>query len=461
MPSARVVWREGMHLSQHHFQAQSRHFEDEIHFAIGQLFAAPYGLAGIELDAEALRNGTVRVVHARGVMPDGLAFNLPESDAPPDTRELRDLFSPTRGSHVVSLAVPAWRPGGANAAANGGAHASASGLTSGSTNGAEPRYRPHEILVPDELTGIDRKPVQVGRKNFRLRLDVEADEAASAGEVALPIARVRRDGAGHFVYDADFIPPCLQIGASARLVEMLHRLVEMLDARGQSLREGLAAEGAAADVASRWLLHTVASASAPLRHLLHLRRARPDALYLELVRLAGALSTFALDAHPRDLPPYDHDRPEDGFAALDRFIRAHLGAVAQQSALDVPLHAVEAEYFTAALADERVLGAARWVLGVRLPRTGLDQPAAQLPQLVRVCSAKFIKGIVARGYPGLALEFLPNPPAVLAPRPGTFHFTLDRRGPCWDTIQQTREVGVHVPAALAGAELELKILLDG
>src|SRR5829696_6840949 len=98
---SRVVWSEGMHLAQHHFQAQSRYVEDSIHFALSQLFYMAYGLAGAELDAEALRNGTVALVHARGVMPDGLAFNIPQSDPPPAPLEIRELFSPTQDSHLV------------------------------------------------------------------------------------------------------------------------------------------------------------------------------------------------------------------------------------------------------------------------------------------------------------------------------------------------------------------------
>ena len=45
---SRVVWNEGMHLAQHHFQAQSRYFEDAIQFALSSLFFAPYGLRLVE-----------------------------------------------------------------------------------------------------------------------------------------------------------------------------------------------------------------------------------------------------------------------------------------------------------------------------------------------------------------------------------------------------------------------------
>ena len=63
---SRVVWSEGMHLGPHHFQVQSRYFEDSIQFAISSLWFASYGLAGLELDADALYNGSVSLLHARG-----------------------------------------------------------------------------------------------------------------------------------------------------------------------------------------------------------------------------------------------------------------------------------------------------------------------------------------------------------------------------------------------------------
>src|SRR5579863_460701 len=113
---SRVVWSEGMYLGPHHFQVQSRYFEDSIQFATSALWYAAYGLAGVELDNEALRNGTVNLVHARGIFRDGLIFNMPESDALPEPRAIADLFPPTRDGVVAMLAIPPRKPNGFNCA---------------------------------------------------------------------------------------------------------------------------------------------------------------------------------------------------------------------------------------------------------------------------------------------------------------------------------------------------------
>src|ERR1700735_934134 len=91
---SRVVWSEGMYLGPHHFQAQSRYFEDSARFTTSSLWFEPWGLVASQLDAEALKNGTVSLVHARGIFPDGLVFHMPESDALPPPRSLALLFPP-------------------------------------------------------------------------------------------------------------------------------------------------------------------------------------------------------------------------------------------------------------------------------------------------------------------------------------------------------------------------------
>ena len=457
---SKVVWSEGMHLAQHHFQAQSRFFEDSVEFALAHLFFKPYGLAGCELDREALRNGTVSLVHARGVMPDGLPFNIPESDAPPVARDIRALFSPTQESHLILLAIPALRSDGPNVAPlPGGAGGSGNGHPPAEPDGA--RYVAVTSVFRDETTGRDERQVHVGRKNFRLLLDSERDES----DVALPIARVRRDRTGAFVYDPEYIPPCLQIGASDRLMGMVHRLVEILDGKSDALRAGrvpgrnAVGEFAGHDVASFWLLHSVHTGSAALRHLLQGRHAHPERLFAELSRLAGALCTFRLDSHPRTLPTYDHDRPEEAFDALDRHVRAHLETVIPTNFVSIPLRQTTPYLYVGPVTDRRCFDRSRWVFGMR-SSVGEAAVITRVPALVKVCSGQFIEKLVQRAYPGLALHHLAAPPASLAPRVGSQYFTVAQTGPCWVSIVQTGEVGVYVPDAFPDAELELLVLLE-
>lgn len=445
---ARVVWHEGMHLAQHTFQAQSRYFEDSIQFVVSHLFVAPYGVAGLDLDAAALQNGTVSVLHARGVMPDGLPFHIPQGDPPPPPLGIRELFSPTQDSQLLLLAIPAYQPGQANCT-----------LAPGETSR---RYVAEFGDIPDDTTGGDKRTVTFGRKNFRLVLE---GTPASEGLVTLPIARVRRDGAGHFIFDPEFVPPCLQIGASPRLLDMLQRVVEMLDAKSGAVRgggaqaEGAGGRGASGDVASFWLSHAVHSAVAPLRHHLHAKRVHPERLFVELSRLGGALCTFALDAHPGALPAYDHDHLGECFAALDQHIRANLEIVVPTGYVTVQLQRSAQYLQVGAIVDKRCLGPAVWFLGVR-SSLGDAELIRSVPQLIKVCSQKHILRLVKEAYPGLTLQHVATPPSSIAPRADMRYFTVIRSGPCWEAIAQSQDLGIYVPDGIRDAELELRVLLD-
>ncbi len=440
-----------MHLAQHHFQAQSRYFEGLVSFTVSNLFFRPYGLVAIGLDAEALLNGTAALVHGRGVFPDGLVFNLGE-DGVPAPLPIRELFSPTQDSHLLLLGIPAFQPTRSNCAEP-------------NRNGLDARFLAAEEPVLDETTGEDEKKVGVARKNLRLLLDHQATEDL----VTLPIGRIRRDGSGHFIYDPEYIPPTLRVGASARLVELLSRLVTILEAKADALMmergSGSAiGERGTSEIASYWLSHAVHSSLAPLRHHLQSGEQHPEELYIELARLAGALCTFSLTSDPRMLPLYDHDRLDECFAALDRHIREHLEVIMPTNCIAIRLQRTDANLYAGSVLDKRCFDRAQWFLAVR-SSLGAGELISRVPRLIKVCSAEVVK-LVQRGQPGLSLEHVQVPPSAISKRAGAQYYGIARAGPsgdhpCWTFIVKTGQVGVYVPDAIPDVELEVIVVLDG
>jgi type VI secretion system protein ImpJ len=443
---SRVVWSEGMYLGPHHFQVQSRYFEDSTKFAVSSLWFAPYGVAGCALDADALQNGTVSVLHARGIFPDGLAFAMPECDPLPATRAIADLFPPTRDSLTILLGVPDRKPGGRNCA-----------LPAEDTGAA--RYVSTTCSVSDESSGSSERAVNIGRKNIRLLLDTESSD----GLTTLPLARVMRDGSGHFVFDPSFIPPCLQISASEPLMLMLRRLIEILEEKSAAMSRtpggASFAEFSSREIASFWLLHAVNSGLAPLRHLWISKRGHPEELYLEMARLAGSLCTFAMESHPREIPAYDHDRLDETFRFLDQHIRRHLETIVPTNCISIPLRPGEKYFLEGDVTDQRCLNRSRWILAVR-SSAGEVEIITRTPQIVKVCSAAFVPQLVKRALPGLALTHLPTPPPAVAAKVDFQYFGISKGGPCWDHMVQSRRVGVYVPGDLPEVELQLLVVLE-
>ena len=443
---SRVVWSEGMYLAPHHFQTQSRYFEDSLQFATTALWYQPYGILGFALDEEALRNGTLSLLHARGIFSDGMPFLMPDADALPAALPIADQFPPTQDRMTVLLSIPERNPNGSNCALSPASNHS--------------RYSAHSRPFCDETTGGDERPVQLGRKNIRLSLETEP----LGGMVSLPLARVMRDGAGHFIFDPEFIPPSLEISASERLMLLLRRLIEILEEKSSLLGGSTGASRSATnftprDISSFWLLHAVNSALAPLRHLWISKRSHPEELFLELSRLAGALCTFSLDSHPRTLPLYDHERLSECFDALDRHIRTHLETIVPTSYVSIPLEKTQDCFYEGEVADGRCLGRSRWLLGIR-SQVGDTEVITKTPQLVKICSAKFVAELVRRAMAGLTLTHLPVPPSAIPAKLEMQYFGITKAGPFWDHIGQTRRVGIYVPGDLPDPEVELLVILE-
>jgi type VI secretion system protein ImpJ len=445
---SKVVWFEGMYLAPHHFQAQNRYFEDSIHFATDSVWRDGYGFSSYALDPEALRNGTVSVLQARGLFEDGLPFDMKESDPLPEARNIADLFSPVADHLNVYLAISRQSSNGRNCS-----------LDPDPAPGA--RYIGTTYELHDQNTGSDEKPVRLAQKNIRLQMESELSEE----QTALQIARVVRDSSGRFVYDASFIPPCLRISASDALVGLLRRLVEMLEEKSASVSVDQAGDGkfraglSARQVSQFWFLHAVNSSLTPLRHELLCKHGHPEALYSEMLRLGGALCTFGLEVHPRELPAYDHRHLDECFGKLDAHIRRLLEVVVPSQAITIPLKKAAQYFYEGEVRDQRCFGRSRWILGVGAAMGEADL-ILKAQQLIKICSAQFVRELVKRALPGLSLTHLSVPPSSVSARVDYQYFLISRSGPCWEHLMQTKVVGAYVPGDLPSAELELVVILE-
>jgi type VI secretion system protein ImpJ len=246
---------------------------------------------------------------------------------------------------------------------------------------------------------------------------------------------------------------------------MLRELAGMMEERSRLMGSQQRSSGQAPadywrrDLASFWFLHTIHGSLGVLRHLLLAKHGHPEELFQELGRLGGALCSFSLDSHPRDLPLYDHDRLTECFEALDTHIRRHLDLIVPVNVVTLPLQPSDNYFWTARIADPRLLDRSRWLLEIQ-SKVGEASLISRAPQLVKFCSEKYVRELVKRAMPGLALTHLPVPPPQVAARVEAQYFGLSKVGPCWESIVKDKQVGVYVPGDLPKPEMSIVILLD-
>ena len=309
-------------------------------------------------------------------------------------------------------------------------------------------------ILRDETNGLDEREVELGRKNLQLLTEAEITRDMST----LPVARILRDGRGHFTFDPDFIPASMRVNASEPLMLLVKRLIDTIQEKSATIARGSRNRGkfqpgaSALEVGNYWFLHALYTALPPLRHLSATKHCHPEELYCELSRLAGALCTFAFDSSPDSLPAYNHRDPAPAFVALDQHIRRHLEIVVPSNTVKLSFAPSGPYIYEADVTDERCLRRARWILGMR-SSLGEADLMRLVPQLVKVCSARFVPELVKRALPGLELTHLPVPPSALQAEPDMQYFVVNITGPCWEHILSTRRVGIYIPGEISDPDV--------
>jgi type VI secretion system protein ImpJ len=441
-----VIWKKGTLLSPQYLQTQDRFLENTLKFHLDALAFAPWGFRRLQLSQEALATGYIAISDAAGIFPDGLLFDIPDADAAPSPKALADCFEMDQQSLDVYLAIPHYRDRGLN--------------VSMAQSKADTRYYAEVAMLRDENTGLTERPVQMARKNFRILVEGDSQQHASV----LRMARVRRTVAGLFELDTRFVPPLLDLAASDYLVSILRRLVEVLSAKSTQLagtrrQKNLSlADFGSGDIANFWLLYTVNSHFPMMQHLFETRRGHPAALFEAMLSLAGCLSTFSSNVHPRDLSRYEHDEAGPCFEDMDEKIRYLLETVVPSNFISLPLKMVQPSIYATALADDRYLRNTRMYLAVRA-ETGEADLISKVPYLVKVCSANHIEHLVRQALPGVPLTHTPRPPSAIPVKLNYQYFTVSQSGVAWEAVTRARNFAAYVPGDFPAPELELLILL--
>ncbi len=443
-----ILWTKGTFLTPQHLQLQDRFLEDSLNFKLQALKFCGWGFSELVIDQELLAQGQFGLSRASGIFPDGLTFDIPDSDEAPSSKALTELFDPEMKSLDIHLAVPDYRQKGVNVSPIGSRHSS--------------RYQAEVRTVRDENTGTGEKSIQVAKKNLFFWGENESREGFST----LRVANVERSETGAFRVTSRTVPPLLEIGASESLRGIVSGLLEILSAKSTQLSGGRRqknqslADFTASDIANFWLLYTVNSFIPVLSHSFRGQRGHPEEIFGAMITLAGALTTFSTSIRPRDLPLYDHGSLGAVFADLDEKLRILLETVVPANVVCLPLRQVSNFVYASTIDHDKYLQNTRMYLAIRA-ETAEDALIKRAPQLVKICSATHIEHLIGKALPGIALTYLPSPPSVIPVKLKYQYFSLNQSGPAWETVARSRNIAAYVPGDFPNPEMELLIVLPG
>ena len=448
----KVVWTKGMFLSPQHFQSQDRYFEDLIQSRFAASNFANYGVTEIQIDGESLANGLFKLTAARGILPDGEAFDMPESDELPASREIAPHWPSGDETLDVYLSLPEKRINSRNV--------TLPGQRSGS-GPVDTRYASEVRMVPDGNQGSDDKPVQVTQKAFRLLFGNEFRDGFSS----IRLAQLERSPTGIPTLRAAFVPPCLDLAASDYLMNLLRRQVEILLTKSSSLsgprrERGKAAAGFSTSETDKfWLLHTVNSYLPELKHIFKTRHGHPETAFVAMLRLAGALSTFSLQGSPGDLPDYDHDNLGPCFRTLDANIRDLMEIVIPSKYVSIPLTLTDRFVWSGSINDDALFKSGQFYLAVSA-KMGVGDLIQKVPQFLKVAAPDDMERVVRNALAGVTLLHTQVVPQAIPMKLDNQYFQINRTGTLWDRVVMSRRIAVFAPSEIPDPKMEVVVVWE-
>ena len=442
-PYQRVLWHEGMFLTPNQFQQWDRVAEWQQRFCLQVAEPLSAGFIRLAVDREGLNQGTFALSAAAGIFGDGTPFACPEADPLPLARAIAERFSSGRERLMVHLALPVVRTGGPC-------------YPDPDRQASEPlRYRRVDAQVADAVFGGADRDITVAIKELRFIFDDEPRD----GLTTLPVATLVRTAAGGFALDDSFIPPCTALAAAPALTLMLKRIYDIacarmteLSAQRRNRGQGLV-EFSSSETATLMQLFALNSSVPALAHLMGHPGSHPRELHLELVRLAGQLTTVSSEGSARDLPLYRHLDQTASFSALEARLRDVLQTQVVLRYVPLPM-AKGAGGIHVARLPEAVLEGHRFVLALQTS-AAQDKVASQTAGKAKVASQGRVPMLIAQSIKGLGIAYLSVPPTEIPAQANTSYFEVSRVGDEWTQVVETRTLAVHLPPDFTELKIEL------
>ena len=436
MSSHKVVWSEGMFLHPQHFQQQDRYFHHTLHELHWQNNTFGWGFSELSLDQNLLRQGKLSLTRARGILPDGSCFSVPQANPQPPVIEVADK---TRNT-MVYLALPLHRAGGQNYVHGEGTQVARFGI--------------QQSTVMDEVVaGGEENIVEVAQPNLQIGLEPQD----LSGFAVLPLARIlekREDSS--VILDENFIPCCLDVAVSERLKSFLSELAGMLQHRAEALASVISDSNNinTAEFADYILLLTINRYAPVVIHLENQGLLHPQGLYTLFLAMAGELATFSHKSkRPQPFPPYQHENLQDSFAPLMTSLRTSLSKVIERNAISLPLVLRKFGIRVSAITDRSLIGSAQFILAAKAEMES-DRLRQLLPNVTRFSSVEQIQKLVNAALPGIRLIPLPTHPPEIPYHAGYTYFELDRSSDHWSGLKNSGGFALHVGEGFPGLELE-------
>jgi len=435
-----IHWCEGLFLQPHHLQYMQSSFVENCAHDRRLYWNYPYGVVEARISDDQLENMRVSFDRLRVLMPSGLEVNVPDNAYLPSL-DIKESFASSSGPLTVSLGVPTWSSARSNV------------IEKEATQDwrVKRRYRVAEIEKPDENTGENPQSILVRQINARLLLDND-DRSDLEVLPLLKIVHAAGEDVGLPRRDPTYIPPCLVVGGSPKLSELLRDITNQVMASRSELivqvnRGGFSIENMRGVQFEQVLrLKTLNRFSARLGSLINVSNGvTPFEMYMELRELLAELAALRPDRDQFEIVEYDHDNPAIAFNEVSTRIRGLLKGVVRAKFLKVSFTMdQEQQILVAALSEEALSLPNEYFIAIKT-----KQDPSELAKLVldRDKFKLMPQSLANQRIFGVKLAQELYPPVELPAQVGLHYFRVLRSESArlWERIEQEKSVAVRWP----------------
>jgi type VI secretion system protein ImpJ len=446
----KVVWTQGMFLQPHHFQQEGRFHQRVLNARAEALSPYGWGFTELRIDEGRLALGQVVVEHARGVLPDGTPFSIPDIDVAPPALDVPAGV----GDERIVLAATMDRDGVPEVVFDAGDDAA------DARSGERARYVVADDQVRDSV-GDDTELVDI--QTARLALHLLREKDLGQGMAGLGVVKVlERRSDGQLMLDRGYTPPQVRIDATPHLAAAAGLIHGLVTQRGQLLASRMGQLGHGLGELADFLTLQILNRHEPvLRQQAEAPSVHPRELHTQLLMLAGEMSTLASNSRrPAEFPLYDHRDPRVCFDPLIAALREMLTTVLEQNAIQIELQPRKYGVHVAVVPDPTLPRNAGFVLAVAAQLPG-EQVRSRFPAQSCVAPADMLGKLVNNNLPGIRLRALPVAPRQLPFHAGHHYFELDNAGELWQRFQQSGSLALHVGGEFPGLEMQLWAIRGG
>jgi len=437
---SKVAWSEGLFLRPHHLQQADRYQEHLLEGRTAFITPYPWGFSEFEIDRDLAQQCKFGLRRAAGVMPDGTPFRFPGDNPLPAAVTVTEQAAGMFVWLVMPMAQPNTRE------------------IDGENSESGSRYVVRsETLIDSSAKMQVEEEIDIATP----RMSFEVRKTPKQGFVSIACARIVEVTDKTIVYDERFAPSALTISAHATLTGWLDRVIGWVETKLEELSRFASdpRSGGTMQSVDYFILQMLNRQSPTLKHMRTSKYVHPERLYVELLRLAGELSTYSTkERRLRDYEPYDHDNLETSFSPVLADIQRFLSVdISRAIRVDIVERATNA--FLATITDRNLFRASTFVLEVAAKRA-LTEIQNQFPALFKVGPNTRMDEIVHAHLPGIPLIHVPTPPAQIRAISSHVYFIFDRTSPLWPEFSKASGIGMHFSGDWPGLELTLWVVKE-